>query len=90
MCGVGRIRCKNGLLCPLDAGPEKTVQGELDAGLEPVREEPFGQFSRFTGAVGRAEKDFFRRTWWTLSQEVSCPKVIRTALHYELDFVQGA
>jgi len=42
ICGGGRIRCKNGLLCPLNAGPEKTVQGELDAGLEPVREEPFG------------------------------------------------
>jgi len=37
-----KIRCKNGLLCPFNAWPEKTVQGELDAGIEPVGEEPFG------------------------------------------------
>ena len=90
ICGGGRIRCKNGLLCPLNAGPEKTVQGELDAGLEPVGEEPFGQFPRFAGTMGRAEKDLLGRTWRALSQEMLCPEIIRTALHHELDFVPGS
>ena len=86
----GRIRCKNGLFCPLDVGPEETVQGELDSGLEPVGEEPFGQFPRFAGAVGRAEEDPLGRTGRALSQEMSCPEIIRTALHHEFDFVPGS
>ena len=87
---TGRIRCKNGLFGPLNAGPQETVQGELDAGLEPVGEDPFGQFPRFAGPVSRAEKDLLGRTWRALSQEMSCPEIIRTALHHELDFVPGS
>jgi len=66
------------------------VQGELDAGLEPIGEEPFGQFARFAGAMGRAEKDLFGWSWRALSKEMSCPEIIRTALHHELDFVPGS
>ena len=85
-----KIHCKNGLLPPVDIRPEESMQRELNAGPEPVGEYPFGQFPRFAGAVGRAEEHLFGGTGRAFFQKMHCPKVVMSALNYELDLVPGS
>jgi hypothetical protein len=74
----------------LDPRPKETMEGELNAGLEPVGEDPFCQLPRLKSAVCRAEKHLLGRGKWAGLQEFSCPEVVIAALNDEFDLVLGS